>query len=136
MVQSACDNLFRLLTSSLSPLTDTSDAKEVFLPALESLSCTSNEHMNWHLVLDIFGPLPEIHSPHRRPLTKLNILLYPIESSPYIDKDSITRFLKLREAGITLDFRLVSDDGDLDFVKLSMNHHGIKEEKPGLPSSC
>ncbi|KAF8971809.1 hypothetical protein BDZ97DRAFT_1753055 [Flammula alnicola] len=110
------------------------------LPGLETISF-SGEHRTaelfpWSLVSKMFGPVSEIHSTHRRPLSKFDISLTQYgELSPslYIDEESIRRFLELREAGITLDFTIVVHTEARDLIELSIEHHG-KIDKPS-PSS-
>ena len=116
------DNLFQLLAESSLAAADNNITP--FLPGLQCFNYRCSGIRSWDFLPKIFGPLSEIGSSHRRPLSKFSLSYSPsamANAQPNIDEIAVLQILELQHRGIQLE---VSCAGK-DVLKASLKAHKL-----------
>jgi hypothetical protein len=115
------DYLFQLLADS-SLVADNDNAP--LLPGLRCFKYRCTNFISWDLLPKIFGPLSEIGSSHRRPLSKFSLSYLPSSvknAEANIDEITVLQILELQHRGIQLEVSC----GEEDMLRASLKAHKL-----------
>ncbi|PPR05739.1 hypothetical protein CVT26_008492 [Gymnopilus dilepis] len=99
-----------------------------FLPNLRSLNYVVSKKISWDLIPRVFGPLPQLNNPLRRPLE--DFYLYYSDpghdtARPLFNKDLTLDILRLLDSGLYFTMHMNSRPR-INVLEAAMEYHGIK----------